>query len=284
MEGVGSRSTRIALIGGGKMGEAIVSGLIAALDGEAASLRAENFVVADPSEQRRSCLAAAYGVACVEDAQEIDRADLAILAVKPQVMQGVLADIARDAPFARPLGAPLFVSIAAGLTTSAIESGLGEGARVVRTMPNLPLQAGLGATAVVGGVHATETDVTWVKDLFSSLGFACVVDESDMDAVCAISGSGPAYVAAVIEALAAAGARSGLDADLARDLALQTVYGTAKILVNTACDIGGFREAVCSPGGTTIAALDAMAERGLDAVFDAGVQAAIRRSKELASS
>lgn len=266
------------------MGEAIAAGLVASGEGAAASLSADSFVIADPSDARREELARAHGFACVADAREIDAADLVVIAVKPQVAIGILEGIAAEAPFAAAPSDPLFVSIAAGVETSSIETALGEGARVVRVMPNMPLVVGEGATAVCGGAHASAADVELVVGLFSALGFACEAAERDMDAVCAVSGSGPAYVAAMIEALAAAGERQGLSAELARGLALQTVYGTAKVLAETGCDVAEFRESVCSPGGTTIAALDAMAARGFGEAIDAGVAAAVRRSKELASS
>lgn len=269
----------IVVIGGGKMGEAVLGGWIAAQEGPAACLSAESFVVANPGEERRTYLQRTYGVACVADAREAVCADIVVLAVKPQVMMGVLEGIAGCGAY----GGALFVSVAAGLTTETLEHALPDGARVVRTMPNTPLLVGCGATAVAGGAHASEEDVELVRDLFDCLGAAYVVDESLVDAVGAISGSGPAYVAAFIEALRDAGARFGLDARLAEELATQTVRGTAELMARKAQDAETTRIAVCSPGGTTLAALAAMDEAGFAAALDAGVAAAVRRSKELAS-
>ena len=283
-DAAGSCFLRAVIVGGGEMGEAVLAGLIAASDDPAASLCPADVVVAEPENARRARLAAVYGVSCVADACSIDRADLVILAVKPQVMPDVLKELAARAPFARPAGAALFVSIAAGFETRSIEEALGCGTRVVRAMPNLPLRIGAGATAVAAGTNAEEADVEAARALFAAFGYACVVDEADMDAVCAVSGSGPAYVAAMIEALSAAGARQGLDVALALDLSLQTVYGTAKLLLETGRSVTEFREAVCSPGGTTLAALEVMRACGFNDAFDAGVAAAVLRAKELAAS
>ncbi len=275
--------SQVVLVGGGKMGEAIVSGLLTASCVRDASSHT-TYIVVEPASSRRDDLRTTYGLTCVADVSEVECADIVILAVKPQIMGKVLADIAQKAPFARPIDKPLFVSIAAGVTTEAIETALGTGARVVRTMPNLPLQIKAGVTAVTGGKWTLSSDLALVQELFAVLGIARVVAESDIDAVCALSGSGPAYVAAMIEALIAAGSRQGLTPDLARDLALHTVYGTARLLVETNRDVSEFKAAVCSPGGTTLAALDAMVAQGFDQVFDAGVEAAVQRAKELAAS
>ena len=272
---------RFAVIGGGKMGEAIVGGLIGAKEGIAAPFQAADFTVADPGQARRALLEERYGVACVPDGAAIERADVVILAVKPQVMMDVLAGIRDGEAYRGAAEGPLFVSIAAGLATPALEAGLAPGSRLVRVMPNTPLLVARGATAVAGGACATDEDVAFVHGLFSCLGMACVVDEADLDAIGAVSGSGPAYVAALIEALRDAGAKAGLDADLAERLALQTVLGTALLMEGTGSSAEQTRIAVCSPGGTTLAALAAMEERGFSASIEAGVAAAVRRSKEL---
>ena len=260
-----------------------MAGLIASECDIARELDADCFMVADPGDDRRAFLEARYGVSCVSDAACIEGADVVVLAVKPQVMMGVLEGISALPAYGGGACGPLFVSLAAGLTTQRLESALPENARLVRVMPNMPLQVSAGATAVTGGACATAEDIELVCQLFSCLGCACVVDESLMDAVCAVSGSGPAYVAAMVEALRDAGVKQGLDCGLAETLALQTVYGTAKVLVDTGQTAEYLRESVCSPGGTTLAALDAMNEAGFSGVFDAGVAAAVRRSKELSA-
>lgn len=274
--------TRVAVIGGGKMGEAILGGWIAAEEGPAAHLGAANFVVADPGEERRAYLTERYGVTCVSDAAEVDRCDVAVLAVKPQVMMGVLAGFANLAAFDGRTCDPLFVSIAAGLSTARLSEALPAGARLVRVMPNTPLLVGAGATAVCGSAQASADDVELVRELFACLGLAVTVDESSIDAVGAL-GSGPAYVAAIIEALRDAAVSQGLDAQLAERLMLETVYGTCKLMKEKNQTPAETRVAVCSPGGTTLAALAAMGEAGLAEALKEGVDAAVRRSKELAS-
>ncbi len=276
---------KIVIIGGGKMGQAILGGWIDSPCDLASSLHAENFIVVEPSEERRSFLNERYGVTCIADARDIssDAApDIVVLAVKPQVMADLLQSISGlDAYCGQD--APLFISIAAGLTTDRLLDMLDPQTPLVRVMPNTPLMVGAGATAVCASRTSTQADVELVRDLFACLGNAHVVDEADMDAVCALSGSGPAYVAAMVEALRDAGVSCGLDAELAESLAQDTVYGTCLLMRETGQSPETTRESVCSPGGTTLAALDAMNEAGFADVFARGVEAAVKRSKELAS-
>ena len=281
-------SAKFVIVGGGKMGEAILSGWLASDAAPADSIEAADIVAVDPTPERRAYLEGTYGIACVADVADLPadcKPDVVVLAVKPQVMMGVLESIAHTPAFQESDdgAGPLFVSIAAGLTTERIAAALPQGAPLVRVMPNMPLMVGAGASGVCGGANATSDQVQYVADLFGCLGRAVVVDESHMDAVCAVSGSGPAYVAALVEHLRDAGAAQGLDPELAEVLALQTVLGTARLIDETALTPQTAREAVCSPGGTTLAALDAMNEQGFSQVIDAGVAAAVQRSKELAA-
>lgn len=271
---------RIVVIGGGKMGEAIVGGWIRANEGAARAIDAQDILVVDPGDDRRLLLAERYGVACAADISGVEAADVVVLAVKPQVMMAVLEDVSAMPALMRD--GVLFVSIAAGLTTARLEGALAPGVRLVRVMPNMPLAIGAGASAVTPGANASQADVSLVADLFGCLGKAVVVEESLMDAVCAVSGSGPAYVAAMIESLRNAGAACGLPPDVAEALAVQTVLGTARLISETGQAPEAVRESICSPGGTTLAALAAMDEAGFEEVFSAGVSAAVRRSKELA--
>ena len=273
---------RFAVIGGGKMGEAILAGWLASDQAPADELERSAFVVADPGEQRQAYLRDAYQVACVDDASLIEQADVVVLSVKPQVMSDVLALVRENPCFGGGEAGPLFISIAAGLTCERLLAQLPAGARLVRVMPNMPLTIGAGASGVTGAQGTPEGDVRYVADLFGCLGEAVVVDESLMDAVCALSGSGPAYVAAMVESLRDAAAAHGLDAELAQKLAVQTVYGTSRLMAEQGRDPGELRESVSSPGGTTLAALEAMREAGFDASLRAGVDAAVRRSQELA--
>lgn len=274
---------RFLVVGGGKMGEAILAGWISSSEGPAAEIAAGDIEVVNPGIERREHLAQAYGVACMADvAQVSEKPDVVVLAVKPQVMGGVLESIASLDVFAGGERGPLFVSIAAGLTTASLEASLPQGAPVVRVMPNMPLAIGAGASGVCGGSCVSAEQVEHVAGLFGCLGRAVVVDEGYMDAVCALSGSGPAYVAALIESMRDAAAAQGLDAALAEQLALQTVLGTARLIDETGATPAATRESICSPGGTTLAALDAMGAAGFDEAIKAGIDAAIRRSKELA--
>lgn len=279
-----SASRTFVIVGGGKMGEAILSGWLSSNDEPADAIGASDVTVVEPGEERRVFLHETYQVACVGDVTSVEAADVVVLAVKPQVMMGVLESIAAAPAFQGGATGPLFASIAAGLTTERIGAALPDGAPLVRVMPNMPLMVGAGASGVCGGANASADQVRYVADLFGCLGRAVVVDEAQMDAVCAVSGSGPAYVAAMVEALRDAGAAQGLDADLAEVLALQTVLGTARLIDETSLTPQTAREAVCSPGGTTLAALDAMNAAGFAQVIDAGVAAAVKRSKELAQS
>ena len=272
---------KIAFIGGGKMGEAIFAGLLSSQEGPAAALTVHSFAIANPGLPRREYLQKTYGVTCVANASELDAADVVFIAVKPQVLPGILEGLRASRLFA---GNPLFVSIAAGITTKTLMNLLPAGARVVRTMPNTPLLIGRGMTAVVGDSGAAGEDVELVRQLFACLGSAAVVPEVDMDAVCAVSGSGPAYVAAMVEALRDGGVAEGLSSELAEQLALQTVLGTACLIAETGQAPEDVRKAVCSPGGTTLAALDAMYAAGFTSVFAKGVSAAKKRSIELGAS
>lgn len=278
------RVPSLVVIGGGKMGEAIVAGWLDSDSEPADELRESNTTIVEPSEDRRAHLEQQYLVRCVADLSGVERADIVVLAVKPQVMMDVLSELSEQDVFKDDARSPLFISIAAGIATSRLETALPEGAAVVRVMPNMPLQVGAGASAVCKGANATDDQAQYVAELFGCLGCAVVVDESEMDAVCALSGSGPAYVAAMIEAMRDSAVDQGLDAELAETLALQTVLGTAALIYSSDMSVQEVREAVCSPGGTTLAALEAMNAAGFAHVFDAGIVAAVKRSKELAAS
>lgn len=272
-----SAEERFVVIGGGKMGEAMIAGWITSEKTPAVNLDAHAFTIVDPGQDRRAHLVDTYGVQCVASASEVTQADIVILAVKPQVMDDALAEISALSVFQ----SALFVSVAAGINTDHLVAGLPHEARVVRTMPNTPLLVGQGATAVCGSSTSSAADVAYVQALFNCLGMAREIDEDQMDGVCAVSGSGPAYVCAMIEAVTQAGVDQGLPRELAESLFLQTVYGTARLLRETGQSPEEVRQAVSSPGGTTLAALDAFDRSGLDEAYAQGVKAAARRSKEL---
>lgn len=271
----------VLLIGCGKMGEAILSGWLACDEGAAHALTPQSFTVVEHTPDRASVLARSYGVDTALSVHEAPQADIVIVAVKPQAFGDVLLQMRETGHVRAGEAPPLVVSIAAGIPTSEIEQALGEGAHVVRVMPNLPLQVGSGASAIAGGAHATQEEVELVRELFAALGFSCVVDEGDIDAVCALSGGGPAYFSYLVELLAEAGEEAGLDHALALELAQSTLIGTGQVLAASKQSARELRQAVCSPGGTTLAALEAMDSHGIKEAVHAGVASAIVRAKEL---
>lgn len=264
---------RIALIGGGRMGEAIAKGLIGS-----GAIEPEHLVIAEPSATRRAELAAAHKVACVADgADALAGADLAVLAVKPQVIERVVESLALS------FGEALVVSIAAGVSAARIESLLPAGTAVVRVMPNTPAMVGQGMSVVSGGSEASAEQVDLVRALFAELGRAVVLDERYQDIATAISGSGPAYVALFVDALARAGVRHGLARGVAQELAVQTLRGTADLIEATGQHPEQLIDAVASPGGTTIAALEVLEGLGFRTAVAEAVSAAVERAKELGS-
>jgi pyrroline-5-carboxylate reductase len=262
----------LAVIGGGRMGEAIVGGLI-----EAEVLSADSIVVVEPSEQRRDDLVASFGVRALADYSEAPRADIVILAVKPQVIDAVVTSLSAV------LSGSLVVSIAAGVSCARLEALLPAGTAVVRVMPNTPALVGEAMSVISGGSETAAEQVEIVRSLFASIGLAVVLPEQHQDVATAISGSGPAYFALVVEALARAGVRHGLPRDVAQTLATQTMLGTAKMLAETGMHPEALIDGVSSPAGTTIAALEALEARALRAAFAEAVTAAVGRAKELGS-
>ena len=256
------------------MGEAIIGGLISA-----GVLGPGDIVVAEPDAVRREALASAHGARVVLDAAEAAAgAATVLLAVKPQVIDDVVRSLAGAI-----LPDALTVSIAAGVTCARLESLLPAGSSVVRVMPNTPALVGQGMAVVSGGTHASAGQVEAVRAMFASLGRAVVLDERHQDAATAISGSGPAYVAIFVDALAAAGEREGLSREVAQQLAVQTMRGTADLLEDTGQSPAELVRAVSSPGGTTVAAVAALDAGGFAPTIEAAVSAAVSRAKELGS-
>lgn len=264
--------TPLAVVGGGRMGDAIVFGLLAA-----GTLAAAQIIVAEPDSVRRGQIAERYGVRCVGSGSEAVRgAGTVLLAVKPQVIGEVVQALADDLePEA------LVVSIAAGVPCARLEALLQPGAHVVRVMPNTPALVRQGMTVVSGGTHAAAEETEAVRDVFAAIGDAVVLEERFQDAATAVSGSGPAYVAIFIEALADAGERQGLPHDIARRLATRTVRGTVELLDATGQEPQALVDAVSSPGGTTLAAIGRLDADGFRETIDDAVAAAVARAKEL---
>lgn len=263
----------LVIIGGGRMGEAIAVGLLTS-----GLIEAGRVAVVEPSDERRAVFAA-RGIVTARDGHEVvPHAETLLFAVKPQVIDAVVAHLADDIA-----GGTLVVSIAAGITTARLESLLDEGTAVVRVMPNTPAMVGAGMAVVSGGSAATDAQVERVRALFEAVGDAVVLPEAAQDAATAISGSGPAYVALIADALADAGAEQGLPREVAMRLAVQTFKGTAELLDATGMAPQALIDGVSSPGGTTVAALAALDAGGLRAVIAEAVDAAVRRAKELGS-
>jgi pyrroline-5-carboxylate reductase len=266
---------RIAVIGGGKMGEAIVAGLVNGAMFDPASI-----VVATPGEERREYLSNAYGISCVADGARIAHPTTALLAVKPQILREVCTSL-RAAPSFAPTR---IISIAAGITTATLRSLFLEGA-IIRVMPNAPLMVGAGMSAVCVAADTPRAEGELVRELFSLMGDAVLLDESLINAATALSGSGPAYFALFVEELAKAGEHAGLKPEDASLLAIQTLRGTARYLELMEVSPAELRAAVTSPGGTTQAALEAFGSfeaHGLSEMVARAVEAALVRAEELA--
>ncbi|HEY5050965.1 MAG TPA: pyrroline-5-carboxylate reductase [Acidothermaceae bacterium] len=266
-----SEQTMIAVIGAGKMGEALVSGLLKA------GASPDDLIITERYEERASELSQRYGVKSVSNADAAHQADTIVLAVKPQDMDTLLAELA-------PVVTPdrLIVTIAAGITTSAIERRLAAGVPVVRVMPNTPALVGEAMSAVAPGAHASAEHLDRAEALFRPVGRVVRLPESQLDAVTALSGSGPAYVFYLVEAMTDAGILLGLPRAVAHELIVQTVYGAAVMLRETGEHPVALREAVTSPAGTTISAIRELENHGVRAAFLAALEAARDRSRELA--
>ena len=260
-----------ALVGTGVMGETLLAGLLKA------GWAPTDLVGADRHEARRHELEGRYGVRTVADAGDaVEGADTVLLVVKPQDVPELLPRLA-----ARLAPGALLVSLCAGVTTARLEAGLPEGTPVVRVMPNTPAQVSEGMAAISPGAHAGEVDLEKAVNIMEAVGRAVVVPERYQDAVTAISGSGPAYLFFVVEAMIDAGVMLGLPRDLSTTLVNQTMYGSAKLLVESDRHPNLLREMVTSPAGTTAAALRHLEERSVKAAFMAAMEAARDRSAEL---
>jgi len=264
---------RLGFIGAGQMAEALIKGILAK-----GLLDASQIVASEPSAQRRSDLQARLKIGLFEDNKDVvDRADVLLLAVKPQVMAKVLTDIGP-----RLTQSHLLISIAAGVTTQFMESMLPDGTRVVRVMPNTPALVQAGASALCAGRYAQQKDLERTKSIFDAIGKAVVLSEELLNAVTGLSGSGPAYVFTFIQALIDAGVREGLSRDVATLLSVQTVFGSALLCLETGRSPADLTAMVTSPGGTTIEGLYALENRGFRAAIMDAVRSATERSRSLA--
>jgi pyrroline-5-carboxylate reductase len=266
------KGKKVGFIGSGNMGEALIKGLIAA-----SVVPPEAIYASDVRLDRLKELDRAYGIQLAPDNVDVVRqADVVILAVKPQILAQVLAQIAPAVTKRK-----LVISIAAGVSTPRLREGLGKDARLIRVMPNTPALVLEGVTAIAKAEGLEPDDLDVAGEIFSAVGRVVMLDESLMDAVTGLSGSGPAYVALVIESLADGGVKMGLDRITAMTLATQTVLGAAKLLQETGLHPGALKDMVSSPGGTSIAGIAALEEGGIRTTFIKAVERATARSKEL---
>jgi pyrroline-5-carboxylate reductase len=263
----------LAIIGGGKIGEALLSGL-------ARRSGADGILVCERSPERAAELTARYGVPAVDLAEAAARARVLLIAVKPQDIGTLLDALAGSVDAARHL----VVSVAAGIPTRRIEAALPEGTPVVRVMPNTPALVDEGMSVLSAGAHAGEEHLDQAEALLSAVGRVRRVPETQQDAVTALSGSGPAYFFYLVEAMIDAGILLGLPRTLAADLIVQTALGAAVMLRDSGEHPVQLREAVTSPGGTTIAAIRELERHGVRAALIAAIEAAHARSVELGGS
>ncbi len=262
----------IGVVGAGNMAEALIRGLV-----RGGHVPPARIVASAPRRERLDQLRAAYGIdTTTSNTEVVARAGIVVLAIKPQLADRVLREIGGTVR-----AGALVVSLCAGIDTATIEASVVDTARVVRAMPNMPALVGAGATAVSGGTHASAADLATARALFDAVGISIELDESQLDAVTGLSGSGPAYIFLIMEALSDAGVKVGLSRAIAQRLAAQTVLGSAKLLLETGKHPGELKDMVTSPGGTAIAGLHTLEQGGLRTTLINAVETATRRAREL---
>src|SRR5436309_11631190 len=264
---------KIAILGGGRIGEALLSGLLSSGWREASEV-----VITDRGAERVAELRERYGVeATADNAAAVAGAALVVVAVKPQDIDVLLGQIGEHLTTGQTV-----VSVAAAIPTAHIEERIAEGVPVVRAMPNAPATVHEGMAGICAGAHAEDEQLALAEELLSHLGRVVRVPERSMDAITAVSGSGPAYFALLAEAMIEAGILLGLSREISTTLVVQTMLGTATLLRDERMHPVELRESVTSPGGTTIAAIRELEQAGVRAAFLNAIQAAMQRSKELA--
>ncbi len=266
----------VAFVGGGNMARSLIGGLISR------GVPASSLRVAEPVAALRDSLVKDFGVQVFESADAaVDGAGLWLMAVKPQVMRGVCQQLSAKALDSRPV----VVSIAAGITAGQLQRWLGEEVPIIRSMPNTPALLGAGVTGLYATPQVNDTGRSQTETLLASAGKTVwIEDEGLMDVVTAVSGSGPAYIFLMAEAMEAAALKRGLPAAAARTLVLETVLGAARMLTESDEDPSELRRRVTSPNGTTQAAIEAFQAGGLETLVDDAIDAAARRGGELAAA
>lgn len=267
------RDIKIGIIGTGNIGEALIKGLI-----ESKSSNPGNIICYDPRRERLQSLKREYGLTTAKNNTDlVEKAEIIIYAVKPQIISKVLKETTPKLSMDK-----LIISVAAGVPLTAIESCLKKNLRLIRVMPNVGVAIREGATGIAAGKHALKKDLKLAKAIFDSVGKSVFIEENVlMDAVTGLSGSGPAFIFMIIDALADAGVKMGLSRDDSLFLTTQTVLGSAKLLMETKEHPGRLKDKVTSPGGTTIAGIHTLEEGGMRATLINAVEAATIRSREL---
>ena len=266
------RDRQVGLIGTGNIGEALIKGL---LHGHVC--KPEQIFCSDTRLERLKSIREMHGVKGTSHNIEVAKhSDILILAVKPQIMKQVVSEVAKHLDLSK-----LIISIAAGVPLDAIESCAKRELKLIRVMPNICVSVREGVSAIAGGKHVTKEDLMIAKTIFDSVGKSLFIEENLLDAVTGLSGSGPAYIFLIIDALADAGVKVGLSRDDALILASQTVLGAAKMLIETREHPGKLKDSVTSPGGTAIAGLHTLEEGGLRTTLINAVEVATQRSKAL---
>jgi len=266
------KNKQVGFVGSGNMGEALVNGLL-----HGRLCRPEQILCSDVKPEKLKAIREKYGVkGTPHNAEVVKQSDIIVLAVKPQIMKSVVDEIAKYLDFSK-----LIISIAAGVPLEAIESCAKKELKLIRVMPNICVSVREGISAIAAGKHASKEDLLLAKTIFDSVGKSRFIDEALLDAVTGLSGSGPAYIFLIIDALADAGVKVGLARDDALILASQTVLGAAKMLIETGEHPGKLKDLVTSPGGTAIAGLHTLEEGGLRTTLINAVEVATRRSEAL---
>jgi pyrroline-5-carboxylate reductase len=266
------KEKKIGVIGTGNMGEALISGLL-----HSRSSIPENIICSDIRKDKLRAVKEAYGVATTSNnLSVVDASEIVVYAVKPQIMASVLRETAPGLDMTK-----VIISIAAGVPLAAIESCLNKDLRLIRVMPNIAASVKEGAAAIAAGKHVLKDDLKIAKAVFDSVGKSVIIEEELMDAITGLSGSGPAYIFLIVDALADAGVKMGLSREDALFLSTQTVLGAAKLLMETNEHPGRLKDRVTSPGGTAIAGLHTLEEGGLRTTLINAVETATRRSREL---
>ena len=263
---------RFAFIGGGNMAEALIKGLLSGL-----GVKPQQIIATDVVPERRTYMQTTYGItASADNKHAVQESTVVVLAVKPQIMPMILEEIAPVVNSEK-----LVISIAAGITLQTLQRALGDSRRVVRVMPNTPALVLAGAAGISPGKAATAQDIALVEQIFNAVGRAMVVSDEMMDVVTGLSGSGPAFIFALIEGLSDGGVLMGLARQTATLLAAQTVLGAAKMVLETGKHPGELKDMVTSPAGTTIAGMQALESGGLRGLMMEAVRRATERSEAL---